>query len=445
MRRKIPGIIVLWLVAVWLFAQPLAPQVKAAEASNDKTTEASNDKQEVTLYFFYGDGCPHCAKEHKFLDQLQRQRQNLNVREYEVWQNRKNAKLLSNIGKQLGFRVSGVPVLVVGDNPIVGFYNKQTTGAKIKQAIAEHRAGGCTDVVAPLLPENQDQANNGCDQTCKDREQCIQECKHNRDECIHECGCTEKAATSSAPEAVSLPFFGEVQVKDVSLPVLTLLIAATDGFNPCAMWVLLFLISLLLGMQDRKRMWALGSAFILASGAVYFLFLSAWLNLFLFLGFVFWVRVLIGLVALSSGGWHLYGFFTNRGCHVSGSEKRKAVFSRLRAIVAEQKFWVALGGIVLLAAAVNLVELVCSAGLPAVYTQVLSLADLPAWQYYAYLVFYILVFMLDDMVVFIIAMTTLQVTAVDSKYSRWAGLVGGLIMLALGALLLFKPGWIMFG
>ena len=166
-------------------------------------------------------------------------------------------------------------------------------------------------------------------------------------------------------------------------------------------------------------MWILGSAFIIASGAVYFLFLAAWLNLFLFLGFVLWIRILIGLVALGSGGLHIRHWWRNReGCEVMDDGKRKRMFDRVKKIVTEKSFLLALAGLIILAATVNLIELVCSAGLPAVYTQVLSLAHLPTWEYYAYLIFYIFIFMLDDMLIFVIAMTTLKMKAVESKYTK---------------------------
>lgn len=231
------------------------------------------------------------------------------------------------------------------------------------------------------------------------------------------------------------------------LPLLTLVVALLDGFNPCAMWTLLFLIGLLLGMKDRKRMWALGIAFIASSAFVYFLFLSAWLNLFLFLGFVVWVRILIGLVALGAGGYYLRDYWVNKkgSCNVMGDEKRKKVFEKLKTVTQNKKFLLALGGIILLAFAVNLVELICSAGLPAIYTQVLSLAQLPKWQYYLYLIFYILIFMLDDLVIFFTAMFTLRAVGIDNKYSRLSHLIGGILMLIIGLLLLFKPELLMFG
>jgi len=244
-----------------------------------------------------------------------------------------------------------------------------------------------------------------------------------------------------------VPVLGEIDTNNLSLPLLTIIIAGLDGFNPCAMWILLFLISLLLNMKNRRRMWILGISFIVVSAAVYYLFLAAWLNLFLFLGFLFWVRLVIAAVALFSGGYHLREYFVNRDatCKVTGNEKRKKTFRALRKIIDQDKFWLALGGIVLLAAAVNLVELICSAGLPAVYTHVLSLSGLSSLQYYSYLFLYVFIFMLDDLLIFVIAMTSLKMSKVNTQYSRLAGLIGGIIMLIIGVLLIFQPGWLAFG
>ncbi len=230
------------------------------------------------------------------------------------------------------------------------------------------------------------------------------------------------------------------------LPLLTFVVALLDGFNPCAMWTLLFLISLLLGMNDRKRMWLLGTTFIAASALVYFLFLAAWLNLFLFLGFIVWVRLVVGLVALATGGYFLRDYVVNKSgqCQVIGNRRQKTM-EKIRKIIKKKQLLLSLLGIIILAFAVNLVELICSAGLPAIYTQILSLAQLPKWQYYLYLLFYILIFMLDDLIIFFIAMITLQAVGIQSKYSRLSHLIGGILMLIIGCLLLFKPEWLMFG
>ena len=157
--------------------------------------------------------------------------------------------------------------------------------------------------------------------------------------------------------------------------------------------------------------------------------------------------MLIALVALGSGSFNLYEYYKNRGtvCLVENNDRRKKVFEKLRGMVAEKNFWLATGGIMLLAFAVNLVELVCSAGLPAIYTQILSLSNLPTWQYYAYLLLYIVFFMLDDLLVFFAAMLTLKIKMFANTYSKYSGLVGGIIMVIIGLLLIFKPGWLMFG
>jgi hypothetical protein len=152
-------------------------------------------------------------------------------------------------------------------------------------------------------------------------------------------------------------------------------------------------------------------------------------------------------VALGSGGYHLKEFWTNReaACKVTGSDKRQKIFEKLRKITQKKQFILALLGIILLAFAVNLVELICSAGLPAVYTQILTLSELPVYQYFLYILLYIFIFMLDDLLIFIIAMVTLQATGMTSKYTRYSNLIGGVLMLIIGLLLLLKPEWLMFG
>ncbi len=384
--------------------------------------KASSAHGEKVLYFFYGDGCPHCAKEEAFFDSyIIRKYPDLKIERFEVWKNMDNARMLSETAKRLGINTSGVPVTIISDKSFVGYQSDSTTGTKIESAIREYLADdNCQDFVAPII-KSDIPAEVGCQAT--------------------------STQSNELPQKMKVPFLGEVDVKTLSLPMLTLLIGAMDGFNPCAMWILIFLISLLLGMNDRKKMWILGSAFIVTSGLVYYLFLAAWLNLFLFIGFIFWVRIAVAAVALISGGYHVKEFFTNKGgeCEVVGSDGKQKTVDRLKKIVSADKFYLALGGIIALAAAMNLVELVCSAGLPAIYTQVLSLSNLPPLQYYLYLSLYIAVFMADDIIIFLVAMMTLRLKGVTAKYTRISNIVGGIIMLLVGILLVFKPGWLMFG
>jgi cytochrome c biogenesis protein CcdA len=202
-----------------------------------------------------------------------------------------------------------------------------------------------------------------------------------------------------------------------------------------------------LGIDNLPKRWTLGVAFIAASALVYFLIMVAWLNVFLFLGFIAGVRMIIALVALGAGIYNLREYFTNKAgvCKVTGDERRRRFFDRIKEIIQTKGFWLALGGIILLAFAVNLVELVCSAGFPVVYLQILSLTPMPPWQYYLYILLYILIFMLDDLLVFFSAMLTLQFTGLSTRYKRFSNLIGGCLMLLLGLFLLIKPEALRFG
>jgi hypothetical protein len=224
------------------------------------------------------------------------------------------------------------------------------------------------------------------------------------------------------------------------------MLGAVDGFNPCAMWVLVFLIGLLVGMRDPVRMWSYGAAFLLTSAAVYFAFMAAWLNLVLLLGSLAWIRAGVGVFALFAGGYYLHEFVRNpdAACAVTSRGERRRIMDRLKGVVAEKSFLFAIAGIMALAVAVNLIELLCSAGIPVVYTQVLALSDLSATAYYGYLMLYISIFLLDDAVVFVTAMLTLQATGLAATYSRYSHLIGGTVLLAVGLLLIFRPEWLAF-
>ena len=200
-------------------------------------------------------------------------------------------------------------------------------------------------------------------------------------------------------------------------------------------------------MKAKWKMWLFGLIFIGTSAVVYFLFMSAWLSLFMFLGFVFWVRLAIGAVALWAAYYNLKDFFANPegGCKVTGEKKRQRVFDNLKKIIRERSLAIAILGLIALGFIVNLVELVCSLGLPAVYTQILALSNLPAWGYYLYLALYVFIYVLPLLIIFLIAMITLQLTGISTKYGRISHLIGGIIMLVIGLLMIFKPGLLMLG
>ena len=374
----------------------------------------------VNIYFFWGQGCPHCEREKGFLAELEDKYPQITVRDFEVWKSAENRRILIDLGKALNVDVSGVPFTVVGDKHFVGWYDKDSTGAAIEAAAITATEQGCVDIAAGIInPEINPQENGSC-------------------------GAPDG---KEIPQNINVPIFGAISVKDFSLPAIAVILGAIDGFNPCAMWTLIFLISLLLGMKNRKRMWILGISFIAASAFIYFLFMAAWLNLLLFIGFIFWVRWAVGGVALAAGAYNLKKYFSKSPavCPNAADPKRKEIFGKLKNTTRQNNFYFALGGVILLAFAVNLVELLCSAGLPVVFVQILAMSGLAEWQYYSYIALYILVFMADDLFVFFAAMITLKMAGITAKYQKASYLIGGVLMVIIGLLLIFRPEWLMLG
>jgi len=394
-------------------------------------------QESVVLHLFHSEGCPHCKDEREFLSELLPKYPFVQLQLYEVSQNRESAELLSKVGEALETSVAGVPFTVIGDQFVVGFGSSETTGVQIERLIEQQQQSQRPDIVKALQLESTTTKTPATTPTIVEAEK--------PEEATQEDGSTVDPTLNVLDTSISVPVVGNISIRSLSLPTLTVLVAFLDGFNPCAMWVLLFLISLLLGMKDRKRMWILGSTFIVASGLVYLLFMTAWLNFFLLLGYIQLTRTLIGLFALGVGIYQLRDFYVNKdgGCKVVPSEKRRPWLERMKKIVGQKQLVFAMAGMVGLAAAVNVVELACSAGLPAIYTQVLAVSGLATWQHYVLLLLYIIIFMIDDILIFVIAMKTLQITGIQHKYARYSHLIGGIVIFLLGILLVFKPEWLL--
>jgi hypothetical protein len=181
------------------------------------------------------------------------------------------------------------------------------------------------------------------------------------------------------------------------------------------------------------------------SGIAYFAFMAAWLNVFLFIGYSRVVQLARGSVALAVGAIHVKDFFPfKRGVSLSIPESAKpGLYRRMRGIVRAETLGAALAGAVGLAVLVNLVELLCTAGLPALYTQILSMQGLSNAQYYGYLLLYNVAYMFDDALIVSIAVATLHRMKLQERQGRWLKGLSGAVMLVLGAILLLRPDWLM--
>lgn len=251
------------------------------------------------------------------------------------------------------------------------------------------------------------------------------------------------AASCPAEEMtrLPLPLFGPVDTSSLSLPVLTLVVALLDSFNPCAFFVLFFLLSLLVHAHSRQRMAVIGGIFVLFSGLLYFLFMAAWLNFFLMFGRLKAITAVAGAVALVIATLNIKDFFFfKRGISLVIPEQGKSrLFERMREIMHAGSLPAMLAATVVLAFAANSYELICTAGFPMVYTRALTLERLPISGYYLYLALYNVVYVIPLAAIVILFVVTLG----SRKLSEWQGrvlkLLSGSMMLTLGIVLLTRP------
>ena len=380
-----------------------------------------NAKEKVNLYFFRGEGCPHCAEEERYLKKI-KDNPNVNVIEYEVWYNSENEQFMNKVKEEMGIDKTGVPLTIIGNTYFMGF--SHTTDKVISRAIDYYSNNDdYIDQVANIRNGTFDK-NSLVDNFIK----------------------TESAGNDKY--IVNLPILGEVNMKNVSLVTSAVVIGLIDGFNPCAMWVLLFLISFLIGMKNKKRMWSLGLTFLITSALVYMVIMFSWLNIVVRVSTSTFIRYIIGEFAILGGIFNLWSYlktYKNSGCVVVDDKKRKKIFSKIRKFTSEKSFIFALIGVIALAISVNLVELACSAGLPIIFTQLLALNKVDGLLGLFYTFLYTFFFLLDDLIVFFVAMVTMNASGISTKYNKYSHLVGGLIMLIIGLLLIFKYEVLTFG
>jgi cytochrome c biogenesis protein CcdA/glutaredoxin len=358
-------------------------------------TQAELKDNVINIYQFYSNTCPHCEKEYEFILELEKKYgSSINLIRYEVTKNVANGFYLQEVGKSLGIdSISSVPFLVIGDQYISGYSSDTTTGKEI-------------DNVIDYYMGNADLART-----------------------------------------YNLPLLGEIEAKTASIGFIAVVLGIVDGFNPCAMWVLLFLINMLLGTKDRKKMFILGFTFLFTSGFVYFLSMLG-MNFILSFTQVVYIRIIIGLFAVIFGIINMYNYQKEKkkddGCTVIDSKKRKSMFKRINESIKEPHILIAMAGIIILAAGVNLVELACSLGFPAIFAELLAINEITGSLRILYLVVYVIFYMIDDMIIFTIAMKTLSATGISTKYTKYSHLIGGTMMLIIGLLLIFRPELVMF-
>ena len=439
----------------------------------DSTTTGRQIEGLLTVEVFVRSGCPRCAAATPFIQGIQPRYPALSVVVYDVALDAYAASRMQELARAYGNQAPGVPMFHLGGRLVTGWNGLEITGGEV-EGLLRSFAGPCTRVQLPAAqpdpppPADPGKPGTGTATTTSSRPAL----PAGRDrfgawpvllvamqgpptpaglpgdaELPGEAEGVEApkvVPTPQRPEVVRVPWLGRLDVGKLGLPVFTFLIGLVDGFNPCAMWVLVFLLSVLVGLNSRKKLVLIAGTFVVVSGLAYFVFMAAWLNVFVLIGFVRWAQVVLGLLAVAIGSVHVKDFFAfKKGLTLSIPESAKpGIYARVRKIATAENLPVALGAAVVLAVLVNTVELLCTAGLPALYTQILSARGYPWWLNYLYLSLYIVAYMFDDTLLLIAVVVTLSRRRLQESEGRWLKLVSGLVILVIGVVMLVRPEWL---
>jgi glutaredoxin len=372
--------------------------------ANAAAIEVGQVVETIDIEVFVRSNCPHCAAAEAFLSTLQQEQPNLRIVIHDVSQDSAALERLKLLAQSQEIRAIRVPAIQINGQLIVGYSDETTTGKLIRSLLA---------TVQKSTPQI-------------------------------DAGSCEMQATSlcEAPPAIEsfeLDFLGQkITLAEMGLPLFTLAMGLLDGFNPCSMWVLILMISLLAPMRNRPRMLAIAGTFVAVEGIAYFMFMAAWLNLFLWIGLSRISEIIIALIALIAGAINLKDFlFFGQGLSLSIPKASKAgIYVRLRGILNAQNLTGAIIGTVILAILVQVVEFMCTSGFPALYTRILTLQHLNDVDYYGYLLLYNVAYMFDDFMILGIGVITLSQRRLQEKEGRWLKLISGLVMVGLGGYLL---------
>lgn len=389
----------------------LASSFLSVEVWADAQVQSARSPQTMAdIEAFVREGCPHCAKAEVFLAALAKEHPELRVLIRDIRKEPAALDRLKQIVDEQGGQAVRVPSFYVRGRLIVGYTDDATSGQLIRNLL--------------VLP-SKESFGSGEAGSCK-----------------AEASSSCEAGTGAEPteqEHYEIDFLGrKLSVEHVGLPAFTLAMGLLDGFNPCSMWVLLLMISLLAPMADRARMLAIAGTFVVVEGIAYFLFMAAWLNLFLFIGLSRLSEVIIAAIALFAGTVNIKDYFAfGRGVTLSIPQSAKpGIYARMRRILQAENLVGALVGTVVLAVLVQIVEFLCTSGFPAVYTRILTLHALNEWSYYGYLLLYNLAYMFDDLFILGIGVYTLSQRRLQEREGRWLKLVSGVVMVGLGIYLL---------
>ena len=367
---------------------------------------ASAQGNNAIIYFFWGNGCPHCAEAEPFLKELASRYPNTEIRAFEVWYDQENQQTWSEMTGRFGFEPRYVPTIFLGSRYWEG-YSPQI-GQEIEAELKSCLANGCSDA-----------AQGPAAQTV----------------------ITENPPDPAA-HGLTLPILGVVNLDQQSLAVSTLLISFVDGFNPCSIWVLTMLMALVVHTGSRRKIFIIGLIFLTVTAGVYALFIAGLFSVMNYISYLGWVQAAVAVVSLVFAIINIKDyFFYKEGVSFTISEKEKpGIYQRMRKVVAAgDSFWALAGATVVLAAGVSLVEFSCTAGFPVLWANLLTAQQVSAVVFVLLLLLYLLIYQLDEMAIFFTVVFTLKASRLEEKQGRLLKLVGGMLMLTLAAVMLINP------
>ena len=388
------------ILILFLLLSTSSLQAATTALGDDTWFHLDRDGQlDIQFYFYWSNKCPHCAKALPYVDNLAVMYPELSLRSYQLVGEPDNVARYQVMASALGEEARSVPAFFVCNTMLTGFdpavTPQQLEGLlkRCKQYVSQHHT------------------------------------------------VTGFRGMAQQPIVLQLPFVGAIEAGISSLPVITILIAGVDAFNPCAFFVLMFLLSLMLHTGQRKRMLLVGGVFVFFSGLLYFLFMSAWLNLFRVIGHLDAITLGAAVVALVVGLINIKDFFWfKQGVSLTISEQAKPkLFHRMRTLLQARSLpamLLAASGLALFA---NLYEFLCTAGFPMVYTRILTLSELTNMQYYAYLLLYNLVYVIPLLVIVLLFVVAMGARKLREAEGRVLKLLSGSMMLTLGLVLLITP------
>lgn len=375
----------------------------------------------VVIQMFSRDDCTHCRDQKEFLQTLSQKRSDFS---YEVLDldTPENKDLWEELA-QLDNLPKVTPITIVGKTIIQGFGTAETTGVRIEELIDFYHAN------PSQIQGFQDYIELGGGAAI---------------ETVDEGTCTEECVVPPPQQTINIPFLGSLNIAGFSLPALSALLGFIDGFNPCAMWVLVTFLLILAQLKSRQKVLLYAGIFIVAEAIMYTLILTAWYSTWNFVQLDRIVTPLVGLVALCGGIFFLYEFKTYKAgeCKVTNGTQRKKLRDRIKKVVNQPLSISTILGILLIAFSVNVIEFACSIGIPQTFTKILELNNI-SQLYSGFLIgIYILMYMVDDLIVFGLALYSFDKIGLTAKYSKLSNLLGGVLLIILGALLIFRPEWL---